>query len=69
MDMVTGETRLCRIEQPVYSYSVRITDCNGRLIEGYPAIPDVISQEAHGVGDIVTIVFVGGELHPVIVGG
>lgn len=65
----TGERKLCTIERPIYLYTVQVTDDNGTPLSKYPAIPRIRSAGAYRVGDLVTVVFAGEELGPVIVGG
>lgn len=68
-DVVTGERRLCQIEQPVFTYAVQVTDYNGRAIDKYPKIPNVKSAKTYKTGDLVTVALTGEEMYPVIIGG
>lgn len=68
-DKATGESRECILKSGMFSYTVRILENDGTDAVTYPEIPDVRAWEEYSRGDVVTVVFVGGEVHPIIVGG
>lgn len=68
-DITADEKREYELEQECYSYSIRILDNTGSQLEEYPVLPGIKSRDAYEAGDIVTVVFTGGEINPVIVGG
>lgn len=67
-DMTTGEKRTCAIEQNILKYSVKILNSEGSEDPDYPVIPEIRSRMCFSVGDVVTVVFVGGELSAGFVG-
>lgn len=68
-DVTAGEKREYEIELERYVYSVRILDNTGNTLEDYPVLPGIKSRDVYEVGEMVTVVFTGGEINPVIVGG
>lgn len=68
-DVTAGEKREYEIELECYVYSVRILDNTGNTLEDYPVLPGIKSRDVYEVGEMVTVVFTGGEINPVIVGG
>ncbi len=64
-----GERKEYILELPVYVYSVQILDNAGNVLTDYPILPGLKSTKKHEPGDMVTVVFTGGEIKPVIVGG
>ena len=64
-----GERREYILEIPIYVYSVAILDNAGNVLTDYPILPGLKSTKKHEPGDMVTVVFTGGEIKPVIVGG
>lgn len=68
-DIIADEKREYELEQECYIYSVCILDNTGSQLEDYPVLPGIKSRDVYEVGDIVTVVFTGGEINPVIVGG
>lgn len=64
-----GERREYILELPIYVYSVQILDNAGNALTDYPILPGLKSTKKHEPGDTVTVVFTGGEIKPVIVGG
>lgn len=68
-DVASGEKREYELEQECYVYSVRILDNTGSVLEDYPVLPGIKSRDVYSVGETVTVVFSGGEINPVIVGG
>lgn len=67
-DHTTGETHDCTIESPYYIYTVHPADNSGRKSDKYPAIPGVKAKGCYAIDSVVTIVFLGGEMYPAIVG-
>lgn len=67
-DQSTGESRECVMEQNFFKYSVKILDPNGADKTDYPVIPGIRSRMCFAVGDLVTVIFVGGELTAGFVG-
>ena len=67
-DKQSGGKREYELEEEGYIYSVRVIDNNGNSLEKYPVIPGITSKEEYEVGNIVTVVFTGGELVGTIVG-
>lgn len=65
----TKERKEYELEQKYYVYSIRVLNNSGERLEGYPIFPNIRCGEKFEVGSQVTIVFIGGELSPVIVGG
>jgi hypothetical protein len=51
-----------------YSYVIRILDKNKREDARFPEIPKVSSEMPYKVGDIVTVVFLYGNIVPYIMG-
>lgn len=64
-----GDRREYILELPIYVYSVQILDNAGNILTDYPILPGLKSTKKHEPGDTVTVVFTGGEIKPVIVGG
>lgn len=64
-----GEEKEYIIKGNYYSYGLAIMDAAGTLLSNFPAIPNVESRLQLKGGDAVTVVFVGSETAPVIVGG
>ena len=64
-----GDRREYILEIPIYVYSVAILDNAGNVLTDYPILPGLKSTKKHEPGDMVTVVFTGGEIKPVIVGG
>ena len=64
-----GDRREYILELPIYVYSVAILDNAGNVLTDYPILPGLKSTKKHEPGDTVTVVFTGGEIKPVIVGG
>lgn len=64
-----GERKEYILELPVYVYSVQILDNTGNTLSDYPVLPGLRCTQMHEPGDTVTVVFTGGEIKPVIVGG
>ena len=64
-----GDRREYILELPIYVYSVQILDNAGNTLTDYPILPGLKSTKKHEPGDMVTVVFTGGEIKPVIVGG
>lgn len=64
-----GGLRKYRMEEDYYVYAVRILDNTGNVLSEYPVIPGIKSRNCYEKGAIVTVVFTGAELYPVIVGG
>jgi len=67
-DKSTGETRECVMEQNFFKYSVKILDNERAENTKYPAIPGIRSRMKFEVGDIVTVVFTGGDMTAGFVG-
>lgn len=67
-DHTTGKTHDCTIERPYYIYTVHPADNSGRKSDKYPAIPGVKAKGCYATDSMVTIVFLGGEMYPAIVG-
>lgn len=67
-DVQTGDRKEYQLEQECYIYSVRIIDNAGNELKDYPVLPEIKSRHVYKAGDIVTVVFTGGEMNPVIVG-
>lgn len=68
-DASTGEEREYIVTKDFYTYGIKIVDIYGALLPSYPAIPNIDSRLQFNIGDIVTVVFTGGETTPSIVGG
>lgn len=69
LDKETGDKKEAIISIKKYVYAVSVIDNDGMDQSDYPIFPNVISNKRYDVGDRVAIVFIGGELQPVIVGG
>lgn len=67
-EKATGESKKCTIEQHYYIYSVKPADNEGNVLNDYPVIPSVKSKTEYKKGDMVTVVFTGGELYASIAG-
>ena len=68
-DVTSDEKREYELELECYLYSVKILDNSENELEDYPVLPGIKSRDVYKVGDMVTVVFTGGEINPVIVGG
>lgn len=64
----TGEQKEYIARYQYYQYAVQPVDNQGNVLDNYPGIPNVISRQKYEVGNMVSIVFTGGEIYPVIVG-
>ena len=64
-----GKRKEYILELPVYVYSVQILDNAGNTLTDYPVLPGLRCTQMHEPGDTATVVFTGGEIKPVIVGG
>lgn len=68
-DKETGERRDYILTGHTFRYRVKVLTNGKDEMAEYPELIHIDSRECYQVGDIVTVVFIGGETEAVIVGG
>lgn len=67
-DITSGEESESIIYKKYFSYGIKVVNINGVQISKYPAIPNIESKLQFKTGEIVTVVFLDGDMTPSIVG-